>query len=216
MPRWLVLLAALLALPAQAADPNRPHPHQGRLPAYKGEPPPLTLTPEEQAALDAGKPVFKQVDMGNRGRGVAVFLVQAPPEVIWSVIEDFPHYPQWVDRVERCTVYKREGDDIYVEFALDVPLVDVVYYIHHHYPTELGWGTWTLDYSRESDLDDSVGYWRVTPLPDRPGFSRVEYSVDVQVSGWVPDIIRDYLAEKGLEDATQWLKREAERKARGG
>ena len=55
--------------------------------------------------------------------------------------------------------------------------------------------TWTLDYSQESDLDDSTGYWLVYPSPADPSKTRVEYTVDLRVSGW-------YLASS----KQQWLK----------
>ena len=88
--------------------------------------------------------------------------------------------------------------------------INVEYFIDHTYPAGEDWGTWTLDYSRESDLDDSVGMWRVTALPDDPSKSRVEYSVDIKVSGWVPGFVRDMLVKQGLKDATSWVKEQAE------
>ena len=71
--------------------------------------------------------------------------------------------------------------------------------------------TWTLDYSKESELDDSVGYWVVKPHPKTPGWSRVFYSVRVQTSSFMPGFIEDMIARRGLVTATAWVKREAEK-----
>ena len=68
-----------------------------------------------------------------------------------------------------------------------------------------------LDYSKESDLDDSTGYWLIYPSPTDPNKTRVEYSVDIRIKGWVPSFIEDMLADQGLEDATRWVKRESEK-----
>ena len=52
---------------------------------------------------------------------------------------------------------------------LGVMGVSLEYFIDHTYAPRLGVLTWTLDYSRLSDLVDSVGYWCVVPHPSSPG-----------------------------------------------
>ena len=37
----------------------------------------------------------------------------------------------------------------------------------------------------------------------------MEYSVDIQIKGWLPSFIEDMLADQGLEDATRWVKHES-------
>lgn len=206
------LLALILALvPANAADPNQPHPHQGALRPYPSPPPPIRLSEGEEVAFQSGRPVFTLTDGGSTGRGAAVFLVKAPPEKVWKVLRSFGSYPKWVDGVSACEVYRTEGNHIYVRFLVEKMGVSVEYFVKHNFPRGAEWGTWTLDYSRQSDLDDSVGMWRVTPLPNDPTRSRVEYSVDLKVSGWVPSFIRGLLVDEGLESATLWVKEQSEK-----
>ncbi len=213
IPRWWVLLLALFALPVAvyAADAGTPHPHQGVLKPYPKPPRATTLTPKDHQALAAGQPVYKQTEGETGGRGVAVFQVKAPPQVVWQTISSFHMYPQWIDEVEVCEVYKKAGNAIFVRFVLKSMGVSVEYFIEHDYRPASTWGTWTLDYGRESDLSDSVGSWLVTEVS--PGVSQVEYSVDLKVSGWVPGFIRKIIVDNGLEDATQWLKVQAEQRA---
>ncbi len=90
--------------------------------------------------------------------------------------------------------------------------MSIEYYIHHDYDMEHRWGTWTLDYTRNSDLDDSVGFWRVNSVDGNPKRSIVEYSVDIAIKGWVPGFIRDILVNKGLKQATHWVKVQSEKK----
>lgn len=57
--------------------------------------------------------------------------------------------------------------------------------------------------------DDSVGYWRVLdhagPTNDRKSaaqWSRVVYSTQLKVKGWVPEPIMNYLSEKALVEVS--------------
>ena len=203
-------LGLAAAAPALAADATKPHPHQGVAQKFR-DPKPSALSADEKAKLLAGQAVRKQVRYGDAGgRGISIMDIKAPPDKIWSVILDFGSYPKWIDQLSACKVLSRPGSHIMVEFQLRVLGIGVQYWIDHTYNKEKGYLTWQLDYSKSSDLDDSTGYWLVYPAPDHPGFTRVEYTVDIRVSGWVPSSIEDMLAKKGLEQATTWVKRQAE------
>jgi len=202
-----LLLSISLAL---AADPAKPHPHQGVVSAYTSGPPTVTLTAAEQSTLASGKPVMKQIPSANGGRGVAVFDVNASRDKVWSVITNYAMYPQWVDNVEKCASYKREGNAVYVDFVLDPVGMTVEYYIKHTFNPQAYWITWTLDYTRSSDLDDSVGYWKLTEVA--PGKTRVEYSAAISITGWVPGFVKSMIEEKGLQNATSWVKVQSEKR----
>jgi ribosome-associated toxin RatA of RatAB toxin-antitoxin module len=209
----LTFLLMLAAEQAHAADPDKPHTHQGIATPFSN-PKPTALEASDVALLKTGKSVRKQVKQGNGGRGIAIMDVDAPEETVWAVITDFDMYPKWIDQLESCEVYEKKGDKIFANFVISTMMIEVGYYIEHTYSPGKGHLTWTLDYSRESDLDDSTGYWLVYPSPDNPGKTRVEYSVDLRVKGWIPSFIEDMLADQGLEDATTWMKRESEKRAR--
>ena len=196
---------------AVAADANQPHNHTGIVTPYKGVPPTVSLSTDDLAKLTGGDVVIKQQKVDSGGRGIAVFHISATPTKIWSKIVDYAHYPQMVGHVAECGNYRTSGSDIYTRFVLSVFTTNIEYFIHHTYKPDQGYLTWTLDYSRLSDLDDSVGYWRVTPLTEAPALSRLEYSVDIRFKGYVPGFVQDMIAKKGLTDAASWVKREAEK-----
>jgi ribosome-associated toxin RatA of RatAB toxin-antitoxin module len=200
----------VLTVAALAADANKPHEHQGIVPAYKGAPPAVPLTPADEATLHGGQMVLKQVQVGNGGHGVVFQDIHATPQTIWSRIVNYGMYPTWVDNVSACEVYKREGQNIWVRFVLDPMGMNVEYFIKHTYNPTAGYLTWTLDYSRLSDLDDSVGYWRVTPLTTDPPLSRLEYSVDIRFKGWIPGFVQDMISKQGLTNAVAWVKQRSE------
>lgn len=214
MPRLVfgVLVGALLSGPAWAADATKPHPHHGVVPAIKGAPSIPALTADDLATLSNGKPVLKTVkNPDGSGRGIAVQDIHATPEVIWARITNFAMYPKWVENVYECEAYKHDGADWRARFVIGTSLIKYEYFIKHDYQPANHYMTWTLDYDRLSDLDDSVGFWRVEPVADKPGYTRVYYSVSVKLSGWVPAWVEDMLAKNGLTAATAWVKRESEK-----
>jgi len=211
----LPLAAIVAAAPALAADETKPHAHQGVLAPYPLPPKKPALTADELKTLASGGTVEKQLkEEGSAGgRGLAVQDIHASTDIVWGRITDYAKYPTMVDNVDACSVYKTEGDHIYASFSISAMFVGVDYYIDHIYRPEQNYMTWTLDYSRESDLDDSVGFWYVEAIDGKPGWTRVYYSVDVRLKGWVPGTIENMIAKSGLTKATAWVKAESEKKA---
>ncbi len=206
----LALLALAVAGSASGADPGRAHPHQGVLPPFEPVPPEVALDAEQRASLARGEAVLTQLKARGGGRGMAVQDIAAPPSIVLGRIADFRAYPRMVKHVRECVPYLEEGEEVRVRFVLRVLGLRYEYYVRHVFRPAKGYITWTLDYSRESDLDDSVGYWYVTRHPTRPGWARLFYAVDMRTRGWMPGLLRSFIATKGLRDATGWVKREAE------
>jgi hypothetical protein len=206
------IVALTLAAAALAADASKPHPHKGVLKPYPRPPPAITLSEAELKRLNDGKPVSRQTEGDAGGRGLSIFRVHAPPDLVWATINDWNSYPKFIDEVKEIEVYKKDGGKFDVRFKIASWGVDLTYFIHHDYDMANRWGTWTLDYSRESDLDDSVGFWRVTPVEGKSDWSTVEYSVDIAIKGWVPGFVRSLLVDNGLKTATTWVKKWSEKR----
>jgi len=209
MHSFILFIAFSLSAPVLADNPNKPHSHQGIATQFTA-PTPASLTAKELAALEKGQAVRKQIKHATGGRGIAIMDIHASPEKVWQVILDYKSYPSWIDDLESTQVYAQANGHYKVKFSLSVLMMDIVYYIDHHYQPDKGYLTWTLDYSRESDIDDSTGYWLVYPTPGYDGWTRVEYTVDLRLKGWVPGIVENMLAKKGLLLATSWVKKQAE------
>ena len=60
-----------------------------------------------------------------------------------------------------------------------------------------------LDYSRCSDLSDSVGYWYVEDRND--GWCRVFYSTDSQLPRFIPGFAKDMLTNMAAKRSTSWV-----------
>lgn len=210
----LTFCVALVPHLALAADASKPHDHKGELKPYPEKYTPVSLSSAEKAQVAAGKPVFKKTEGDAGGRGVAVFKVNAPPAVVWDTLKAFERYPDWIDNVDEVEVYRKKGEDIDVRFEISSMGFSVEYFITHRFRDANKYATWTLDYSRQSDLGDSVGFWKVDEVEGDPGSSVVTYSVDIKIKSWVPGFIRTLLVDNGLKTATSWVKKQSEARAK--
>ena len=102
---------------------------------------------------------------------------------------------------------------MHTEMKFSVVVTKIQAFFIHTYTPSKNSLTWTLDYGRKSDVDDSCGFWYVAPHPTRPNYSRVYYSVDVKLGDWVPSMVIAIMSKRALVDATGWVKKEAEKKA---
>jgi hypothetical protein len=212
--RLFTLLFCLMPLMSIAADPSKPHSHKGKVQAYAGEPPVITLTPDQIKTINAGETAYTQTAKDAGGSAVAVFKVNGSPEAVRKIIRDLKDYPKWIDSLKEIEVYETKGDTIKAKFTIEVKKLfitkRITYFIEHSFPLskDKSWGTWKLDYGRESDLDDSVGFWRIEPLSGNPNQSLVFYSVNIRVGGFL-DLFKGMIADEGLKEATQWVKKAA-------
>jgi ribosome-associated toxin RatA of RatAB toxin-antitoxin module len=198
---------------SQSSFANQPaHEHNGSLTPYVGEPEVVVLSDKEDKRLLKGKAIFKNQIIKKEKRAVAIFQVKAKPATVWSVIKDFKNYPAWIEDVKNTEVYKQEQGHLYVRFDAENRYAGKsTWFAKHNYPVDnREWGTWVLDYDFPSDLDDSVGYWRVTPHPDNAEESTVTYSASLKLKQKVPAFILRLIIKSRLKQATHWVKKQAE------
>ncbi len=190
----------------------KPHEHQGLLQSYDAAPPDHQLTDEDLQRLDNYQAVFYQEKLEHGHRGVVIFRVDASQKNVWSVIKDFPSYPGWIDTVDEIEVYQQQPGQTAVKFLSGGLLGGkTIWHVIHDYPVQdREWGTWKLDYSRQSDIYDTVGYWRVMTNNANADVSYVIYSVDLDLKGFFSSLLEASLIKDSINDATQWVKVQAE------
>jgi hypothetical protein len=173
--------------------------------------------------LSDGKPYQTQVQTGEGGRGLVIQDVDAPTHVVWDRILDFDNYGSMVPKCFESKNYKIIDHkptkannflekEIFTRMKVGFPMLKLEYFVRHFvYIQHHKALTWTLDYTKESDFDDSCGYWYIAPHPDNPEEkTRLYYSVGVSMYDWVPKFVMDFMSSKALTDATAWVKKFSE------
>jgi len=203
----LLILGGLML--ADGYDPNSRHSHNGVLDPIENAPRPVILSTSQRAQLEKGEVVLEQRQDDSGGGGVAVQYINATEEDVWATILNYDRYTDWVNNVVSCTVYERSGDDIYVEMISSVMGIKIGLYTKNTVRKDQNYMSWTLDYGKESDVNDMIGYWRVQQIQDSPPVTRVDYRTEMLVSG-VPGFVGNYLTKDALVSGTQWVKKQAE------
>lgn len=206
-----------------ASNFNKPHSHTGKVEPFKPGDPHIKLDGKACSILKVGKPYSTQVETGSSGRGLVVQDVDAPTHVVWERILDYDNYANMVPKTLASSNYRvvphkptKANDflekEIYTRMKVGVPMVKLEFFVRHFlYIQQHRSLTWTLDYTKESDFDDSCGYWYIIPHPDDPeGKTRLYYSVQVAMFDWVPKFMVDFMSSKALTDATAWVKKYSE------
>lgn len=220
VPSWLLVVTLLLALPAiiLASAGVGPHPHTGVVPPFTAGDPGVKLDKGAEKLLSQDKPYQTQIQSSSSaGRGVVVQDVRAPTDIVWDRILDFNSYNKMVPKTMESSIYKREkagrggAERIWVRMKVGfTPAPRLTFFVNHLYQPQLHSMTWTLDYTRKSDFDDSCGYWYVVPHPENEEWTRVYYSVQVSMYSWVPKFVVDFMSKQALTDATGWVKKQSE------
>mmetsp|Transcript_33723 Transcript_33723/g.110028 ORF Transcript_33723/g.110028 Transcript_33723/m.110028 type:complete len:286 (+) Transcript_33723:58-915(+) len=205
---------------AFAANPDTPHPHGGKLSPYVLGPPTVLLSREDEEELADGKTIMRVISNrpadesreGGARRLLMVRDVAAPKDVVLDRIGDFAAYPRMVKGCDACHVYKREGrpdgtEEVRCEYRIHALHLKFRYFMSHQIDPEAGCVVWNLDYERESDLDDSVGYWYIQPRGRQ--CCRVYYSCDTKLRKWVPAPVYALLSKTAVKQATIWVNNEA-------
>ena len=224
-PSRMLLCAALaLAWPvATAEDANSPHMHSGVFRQYSPGPPnkiskAFTISKAQEARLREGSKECTVVALreskespSGTMRCTTVLDIPTPPNIVWNLLLDFPRYPSFVGGITSCKPYSQRrtlkgGKIVSAKYAVSLsPMFKVKYFLEHHHEPMLNSMTWRLDYSRKSDVFDSVGYWHVEA---KPWGSRVYYTTDSLLPSWIPTMLRKKFTQMAMQASTARLEPE--------
>lgn len=220
---FVLIVGTILAPFADASNFNKPHSHTGKVEPFQPGDPKINLDGKALGVLETGKPYQTQVVTPDGG-GTALVVqdVNAPTHVVWGRILDYDNYasmvPKTIDaknyNIIEHTPTKANNfleKEIFTRMKVGFPVLKLEFFVRHfvhiqHHKSL----TWTLDYTKESDFDESCGFWFIIPHPDDPDKTRLYYSVKVGMFDWVPKFVVDFMSTKALTDATAWVKKYSE------
>jgi len=218
---WCVATILAYSNLCESSSFNEAHPHNGKVTPFEPGDPKVPLDKAALKILESSKPYKTQIDSGAGGRGLVVQDVHAPTDVVWGRILDYNNYSKMVPKtpesknyeVKKLNPSKKDplAEIIFTRMKVGLPMLKLEFFIRHLYYPSLNSLTWTLDYTKKSDFDDSCGYWYIIPHPDKPkAWTRVYYSVEVSMFDWIPKFALDFISAKALVDATAWVKKFSE------
>lgn len=191
----------------------------GLLEPYDGQPMSVELTTAQEDKLNRGNAVIFRTQVGSTSRGVIVLDVKATGPVCMEQILDFPKYSRMVSNIKNVDVYdhtqlQNGTTKTAAKFSVGSMGISFDYCILLTHEPKYDTVTWTLDYTRRSSyVEDNVGHWQVMPHPTKRGWTRLLYSTQLKLFGWIPEIFMNVLNNGALMEATSWVKREAELEA---
>ncbi len=179
-------------------------------------------------AYRTGELVIFTRDVEAGRRIVAIAEVEAPPEVVFNVVNDFDHYPDFMPYVKESRVLSRKGDsEVIIYTRIAPPFVS-----ERDYPLkfEMTRGTpansgafkteWTARPHAQPEVEGVVriklndGSWLAEPL-DGGTRTRLTYTLLTNPGGLIPDFVANMsntIAIPKLFKAV--MKRSAEKVAR--
>lgn len=214
-----LVIAAVLSV-AVAEDAKSPHIHNGVFRQYSPGPPKkissaFQISKAQEARLREGSKectvtALKESKESPSGtmRCTTVLDIPTPPNIVWSLLLDFPRYPEFVGGITACKPYSQKrtlkgGKIVNARYSVSLsPMFKINYFLEHHYEPVLNSMAWRLDYSRRSDLFDSVGYWHVEA---KPWGSRVYYTTDSLLPSWIPTPVRKKFTQMAMKASTAKL-----------
>jgi len=213
----------LLPTPSTGSSLDRQHGHEGKItPFYPGDPN-IFLDKNAIKNLNAGKSYITHFRSGPERQDIIVQDIHAPAEVVWSRILDYNNYARMIpNTVEALTnkvihVDPTKNDKLsqitHTRMKVSVSFLELEFFAKYMYYPSLNSLTWTLDYTKDNDLDDLCGYWYVIPHPENSTkYSRLYYAIEVSMYDWIPQFFCVLLKKNNLKETARWVKKFSESK----
>ena len=140
-----------------------------------------------------------------RGYGVCLCTM----EVLWEVLTDHSQFAEFVPRVKRMEISRRTATGERALQTIDATLKTLRYGLDYVWDPALRRIDFKLAEDIPHDLRAVKGRWQLWPLGDGKQVL-MEYQSAVDVGTAVPGFIRSYLADRGVKDTLDAVRKRAE------
>lgn len=167
-------------------------------------PPPLQLSPADEATLAKGEAVIR--DNGD-GMAIGIVNVKATPEALWTQVLNVEPRVEEVGPSTLCTINSRTQDTMNVTWGAGMMGMSVTFHLDYVIDHANKVLSFDLDRSRENDIGHSRGSYQVLPHPDG---SRLIYRSEDDPNSKVPKWMRAMLTGRPLQDQMHGIRKRAE------
>ena len=179
---------------------------------------PVAVSAAERERLARGEVVVRFAAADARGlrEGLAMRVLDTPPERLARALTDFAHYPEWAPFVARATPRALDEGAVEQEQRLDLPapVTDRHFRLRFHVETERAppGAPWRMRWSlvpRSGNLRDHRGAWGLAGLGD--GRTLAWCRVYVDPGGRVPAWLVNRTVARSLPWILDGLRQQAHR-----
>lgn len=153
------------------------------------------LSPAQIEALKKGDTI-RSMDTNMPFRGEVNGLIQAPMEELVAILKDYPKQTQWAPSMAEMRMLRREGEFEILGGVTDLPwpVPDRTWNMRAWtgYKTVSGRRSWVnlFQYIPGSgNMNESAGYWVLSPLPDDPTWTYCRYVLYGDPGIPLPDMV---------------------------
>jgi len=147
---------------------------------------------------------FLKQDRVNKS-GMIVFDSSREIGELMDDVINFKEYPNKIDDIEKVNIYYSDSKVLKVRVFIGTFFLDFNNYVVHEIDRKNHIMRWHLDETKENYFKEMKGSWRFEKVGDK---TRVYYSNHIEFKQWAPKFLEDYLLEKGVFQATDWLREE--------
>lgn len=143
-------------------------------------------------------------------RATESIVVDAAPDVVYRVVTDFDHYPDWVSELKHVEVLERDADGraLEVEFRAAAFGRSTTYALRYDYARAPGQLSWA---QTRGDITSALqGQYRFEGVGEG---TRVTYDLEVELLVPIPGFVKARAAQRIQSQALVELKAQAERLA---
>jgi len=131
-------------------------------------------TQAEWERLKKGEVVVTEVtgqnpDGSQRIQFLAKIYVKATRQECWRIIRDYNRFAEFMPRLRKCVILKREGEVYYVEYDAKILFINAKYHLRLDGVEPYKRIEYKLDRTRPNDIRDANGYWILDDAPDGSG-----------------------------------------------
>lgn len=163
----------------------------------------ISLSESELKLLDREGSFVKQ----NREdkSGMIVFDISRDIDEVMDDVINFREYSKKIDDIEKVEIYFESEEVISARIFVSTFLLDFNNHVIHEIDREKHTMSWHLDEKKENYFKVMDGSWRFEKVNNK---TRVYYFNHIEFKQWAPKFLEEYLLEKGLYKATEWIREE--------
>ena len=173
--------------------------------ALPAPPPPLSLSPAEQAQLSAGEVVVRWSGPGRQS--IAVVDIDATVEQVMDAAMDLKARKAEVGGIKSCSLYRDEPGIMGADWVMGFAGLTVDFSILYEYDRSGGYTVYQLDPTRENGLKRSDGSYQVYAVGNQ---SRLVYRTLSESGRSAPEWIRKRLAFRSSREMLKGIEARAE------